>query len=145
MPAITKRHIMKVAKISILVLFVMAIAVATYYAYATVMLSNRVKIHVVSSSGKPITNRNVVFRSTECRPSPCSGKVLAEVKTSLFGNATLTTKELPDSFIVEADGYKPSEEYLRLPGSLQFSRQNDSDFYSVDISQGDLHIVLKDN
>lgn len=143
---VTRHHISKAAKVVILVSFVIAIPAAIYFAYATVMLSNRVKIHVVSADGgKPVTNQKIVFRSTECEPKPCQGRVLAEVKTSLFGNATLTTKELPDSFIVEAAGYKVSEEYLRAPGSLQFSRQNDADFYSVDISQGDLQIKLKKN
>lgn len=143
---ITRHHISKAAKILILAIFLIAVAVAIYFAYATVMLSNRVKIHVLSDGdNKPVTNHKIVFRSTECEPKPCQGRVLAEVKTSLFGNATLTTKELPDSFVVEVDGYQVSEEYLRSPGSLQFSRQNDADFYSVDISQGDLHIKLKKN
>jgi hypothetical protein len=142
---ITKHHISKTAKILILASFIVAIPAAMYFAYASVMLSNRVKVRVVSTEGKPITNRKIVFRSTECEPKPCEGRVLAEVKTSLFGNATLTTKELPDSFIVEAEGFKASEEYLRSPGSLQFSRQNDADFYSVDISLGDLQIKLQKN
>lgn len=143
---ITRRHISKAAKILILGTFLIAIPAALYITYATIMLSNRVKVHVVSATdNKPVTNRKIVFRSTECEPKPCQGKILAEVETSLFGNATLTTKELSDSFVVEVEGYKVSEEYLRSPGSLQFSKQNDAEFYSVDISQGDLRIILKKN
>jgi hypothetical protein len=143
---ITRHHISKAAKFTILAAFLLAVPLAAYYTYATIMLSNKVKIRVISADGaKPIKNQKIVFRSTECEPKPCQGRVLAEVKTSIFGNATLTTKELGDSFVVEANGYKVTDEYLRSPGSLQFSRQNDTNFYSVDISQGDLRIELRRN
>lgn len=140
---VTRHHIAKGTKITLLLVFLVAIPAISYFAYSTLMLSNRVKVRIVNAAdNKPVSNKTIIFRSTECEPQPCQGKVLVEVKTSFFGNATLSTKQLHDSFRVEVNGYKTTDEYLRSPGSLLFSRQNDAEFYSVDVSQGDLLIKV---
>lgn len=125
--------------------FVAAIGIIGYFAIEEAFYPNRVKVTVLNGqTDKPIKGKKVVIRQAECQPQPCQPEVLVEGRTDLFGNIQVTTKELKDSFIVEAEGFHDDGPWLKRPGSLFFGRQyGDREFESANVAQSDLTIKLQ--
>jgi len=138
-----KHHAKRASKGLVILLFLGAIAASLYLAYS-IVAPGRVKITVFDrAANKPLANKKVIIRSTECQPQPCEGEVLVEGRTNVFGNLKLNTKELADSFKVSVDGFKEEGPFRKNPGSLAFSHTyEDGEFFFVDIGLADMELKL---
>src|SRR3990167_7841575 len=134
----------RIGKLLATVGFVAAIGIIGYMAVEEAFYPNRVKVTFLNGhTYKPIKGKKIIIRQAECQPEPCEPAVLAEGRTDLFGNIRVTTKQLKDSFVVEAEGFEEDGPWLKRPGSLFFGRQyGDREFESANVAQTDLTVKL---
>lgn len=135
----------RIGKILAVLGFVSAVGIIGYLAAEEAFYPNRVKVTVLNGqSGSPIKGKKVVIREADCFPQPCEPEILAEGRTDFFGNLRVTTKELSESFVVEAEGFEADGPWLKRPGSLFFGRQyGEREFESANLAQTDLTVKLE--
>src|SRR5688572_20762235 len=142
-----KRHIpyRRIGKGLAVLGFIAAVLTIGYFAFDQAFYPNRVKVTVVNkSTSEPIRGVRVVIRAIGCTPQPCEPEVLADGRTDLFGNLRVTTKQLKQSFTVQAEGYQDDGPWIKRPGSLFFGRQYaDREFESANVAQTDLTVKLQ--
>ena len=137
----------KIGKWALVLSFIAVISWVGYLVFDELFYHGRVKVTVIDKhTNKPITLTNITFKELECSPQPCEPKVLAVGKTNLFGNLRINTKEIDESFQVIVQGYHNDGPWTKRPGSLLFSRvYGERDFYSANLSQTDLQLLLEPN